>query len=59
MKKHRFTYFTVLFLLISVSILAQNKQEKEQIIKKYKLKELNILKTQVQQNMRFQFSDVN
>ena len=44
MKKHSFTYFTVLFLLLSVSILAQNKQEKEQIIKKYKLKELNNLK---------------
>ena len=44
MKKHSFKYLIVLFLLLSVSILAQNKQDKEQIIKKYKLKELNILK---------------
>ncbi|MGY8968831.1 MAG: S8 family serine peptidase, partial [Flavobacteriales bacterium] len=44
MKKHNFKYLTVLFLLLSVSILAQNKKEKKQIIKKYKLKELNILK---------------
>ena len=44
MRIHNLKHFTVLFLLLSVSILAQNKQEKAQIIKKYKLKELNNLK---------------
>jgi len=44
MKKRGFKYFTILFLLISVSMLAQNKQDKEQIIKNNNLKELNILK---------------
>ena len=44
MKKRGFKYFTILFLLISVSVLAQNKQDKDQIIKNNNLKELNILK---------------
>ena len=44
MRIHRLKYSTVLFLLLSVSMLAQNKQDKEQIIKNNNLKELNILK---------------
>jgi subtilisin-like proprotein convertase family protein len=44
MRNHSLKCFTILFLLLSVSILAQNKQEKAQLIKKYKLKELNNLK---------------
>jgi len=44
MRNHSLKCFTVLFLLLSVSILAQNKQEKAQLIKKYKLKVLNNLK---------------
>ena len=49
MRNHSLKHFTVLFLLLSVSILAQNKQEKAQIIKKYKLKKLN--------NLREKYSD--
>ena len=44
MRIHRLKYSTVLFLLLSVSVLAQNKQDKDQIIKNNNLKELNILK---------------
>lgn len=44
MRIHRLKHSTVLFLLLSVSVLAQSKQDKEQIIKNNNLKELNILK---------------
>ena len=44
MKKHLFKSLSLLFLLLSASVLSQNRLEKQQIIKKYKLKELNNLK---------------
>jgi subtilisin-like proprotein convertase family protein len=44
MKHKDFQYSTILFLLLSFSMIAQNKQEKAQIIKEYKITELNILK---------------
>jgi hypothetical protein len=44
MKKYLFKYFSILFLLLSISVLSQNKEEKKQIIKNYKLSELRVLK---------------
>ncbi len=44
MKKYLFKYLSILFLLLSISVLSQNKEEKKQIIKNYKLSELRVLK---------------